>query len=83
MSNKMPRFYPRHVCAGSIRQEESKNISVRGCKRRVFALIYENSTDVSMTVSFSVLDMLTSETASAVMSIDGEIYLFFMTVPPL
>lgn len=83
MSNKMPRFYPRHVCTGSIRQEESKNISVRGCKRRVFALIYENSTDVSMMVSFSALDMITSETASAVMSIDGEIYLFFMTVPPL
>lgn len=58
-------------------------MSVRGCKRRVFAFIYENSTDVSMMVSFSVLDMITSETASAVMSIDGEIYLFFMTVPPL
>lgn len=82
MSNKMPRFYPRHVCAGSIRQEESKNISVRGCKRRVFALIYENSTDVSMMVSFSALDIRTSEPASTIISTDGEIYLFFMIIPP-
>ncbi len=34
-------------------------------------------------VSFSALDIRTSEPASTVISTDGEIYLFFMTVPPL